>query len=232
MAKKFLIIGVGEFGMTIAKKLFDLKNDVMLVDADKEKVNLMKDDFDNVIQADCMQPQVLKELNVKDYDACVVTVGRNFQDSLEITYRLKEFGAKYVLSKSYSDIQSKFLKKAGADEIVYPEKDSAEKIAVTLNSENLIDFIEIGDKFGMFELEVRPEWIGKDLVQIDARKKYGINVICVRHNGNILIPSGDYKFSSGDVTFLFGEKDLVNKLIKVKKSKTGSKVTVISSKKK
>ena len=220
MAKKYLIIGIGEFGSRIASKLRDLRNDVMIVDTDKEKVNLMKDEFDNVVQADCMQPQVLKELNVKSFDACVVTVGRNFQDSLEITYRLKEFGAKYILSKSYSDIQSKFLKMAGADEIVYPEKDSAEKIAITLNSENLIDFVEIGDKFGMFEVGIKPEWVNKNVVEIDVRKKYGINIIACKHKGEILIPSIDYRFVMGDVVFVFGEREQVNKLINTKKTKT------------
>ena len=223
MAKKYLIIGIGEFGSRIADKLKELRNDVMLVDADKEKVNLMKDNYDNVIQADCMQPQVLKELNIKSYDACVVTVGRNFQDSLEITYRLKEFGAKYILSKSYSDIQSKFLKMAGADEIVYPEKDSAEKIAITLNSENLVDFVEIGDKFGMFEIGIRPEWVGKNVVEIDVRKKYGINIIAIKHNGEISVPTVDYRFAKDDITFLFGEREQVNKLINTKKSKKSSK---------
>ena len=152
--KKFLIIGMGEFGTQIATHLIELGNDVCLVDASIEKVNAYKDIFDNVFRGDCLQLQTLKELDVKDYDSCIVTVGDNFQNSLEITSRLKEAGAKHVVAKSYSDIQSKFLAMAGADEVAFPEKESALKLATTLSDTRLVDFIRISEDLGLYNKRV------------------------------------------------------------------------------
>ena len=127
--KSFLIIGIGEFGKHLAYKLQEMGNEVCIVDSNKSVVDALSNDFENIYIVDCMNIAALKDFGVPNYHACIVAIGQNFQASLEITSHLKDLGAKYIISKANSDIQAKFLRMAGADEIVYPEKDIAEKIA-------------------------------------------------------------------------------------------------------
>ena len=212
--KNFLVIGMGEFGTRIATRLQALKNDVCVVDANYEKINLITPTFNNAVCADAMNPQALKDLGIRSFDACIVTVGQNFQASLEITSRLKEFGAKYVLSKSYSDIQSKFLKIAGADETIYPEKDVAEKVAVTLNSEALLNYFNISDAYGVYEMKAPRDWYGHSLIDLNLRRNYSLNVMAVRTGEKVILPDPSYSFSEGDTVYVFGPKSRIDRLAK------------------
>ena len=211
--KKFLIIGMGEFGTQIANQLMGLGNEVCVVDNDYEKVNAIKDIYSNALKGDCLQLQTLKELGVKDYQACIVTVGDNFQNSLEITNRLKEAGAKYVVVKSYSDIQSKFLKMAGADEIAFPEKESALKLAATLSNTKLKDFVKISDEYGIYQVQVPNSWVNRQIVELNIRKKYKVNVLAIKQNGRVSVPEPDYVFTTDDTIYVFGTEKNIGKLI-------------------
>ena len=212
--KNFLVIGMGEFGTRIADRLQSLKNDVFVVDSDYEKINLLNGQFGGCLCADAMKPQVLKDLGISSFDACIVTVGQNFQASLEITSRLKEFGAKYVISKSYSEIQSKFLVMAGADETIYPEKEVAEKVSMTLNSKFLLDYMEISEDYSIYRIRAPKEWVGKTLIELDIRRKTSINVLAVHVNGRGIPPDPSYVFKAEDDIYVFGLKSQVEKMIK------------------
>lgn len=210
--KSFLIIGVGEFGKHLAYKLQSMGNEVCIVDSDKAVTKVLESDFENVYIADCMNIASLKDLGVQNYDACVVAVGQNFQASLEITSHLKELGAKYIISKANSDIQAKFLKIAGANETVYPEKDIAEKIAVKCNANNLLDFLKISNVYSIFEIEIPKSWINQSLLELNLRKKYNINVIAIQSDEKVAIPDADYIFKENDHIYIFGNSNVINKL--------------------
>lgn len=212
--KNFLIIGMGEFGTRIATRLQALKNDVCVVDTNYEKINLITPTFNNAVCADAMNPQALKDLGVKSFDACIVTVGQNFQASLEITSRLKEFGARYVLCKSYSDIQSKFLKIAGADETIYPEKEVAEKVAVTLNSQFLLNYFDISNDYGVYEMKALRDWLGRSLVDLNLRRTHSLNVMAVRTGEKVILPDPSYTFTEGDTVYVFGPKNQIDRLVR------------------
>ena len=141
--KQFLIIGMGELGKHLANKLDELGHEVAIVDVDEVTIDFLKDHFPNAFVGDCMQKAVLKKLGVKSFDICFVAVGGDFQASLEITNNLKELGAKYIITKSSSDIQSKFLRLAGADETIYPEKEEAERLAVRCDSLKIDNFFDL-----------------------------------------------------------------------------------------
>ena len=158
-----------------------------------------------------MQDATLNDLGVENFDICVVAIGDNFQASLEITSRLKEHGAKYIISKASSDIQAKFLKLAGADETVYPEKDIAEKIAVKCNMNSLVDFIQISDNYSIFEIKVANDWVGKSIRDLNIRSKYNINIIAISCNGKVTIPGPDYVFTSTDLVFVIGSTTIMHK---------------------
>lgn len=210
--KSFLIIGVGEFGKHLAYKLQSMGNEVCIVDSNKSITSVLESDFENVYIADCMNIAALKDLGVKNYDACIVAVGQNFQASLEITSHLKELGAKYIISKANSDIQAKFLKMAGANETVYPEKDIAEKIAVKCNASNLLDFLKISNVYSIFEIEIPKSWISHSLLELNLRKKYNINVIAIQSDEVVTIPDADYVFKENDHIYIFGNSNVIGKL--------------------
>lgn len=135
--KSILIIGMGAFGQHLALKMAELKNDVMIVDKDAEIINEMSSLVTDAEIGDCTKEDVLKSLGVSNFDICFVAIGDNFQSSLEITSLLKDLGAKHVISKASRDIQVKFLLRNGADEIVYPDKDMAEKLALRCSINNI-----------------------------------------------------------------------------------------------
>ena len=141
--RSFLVIGMGDTGKKLAYGLLSKKNDVMIVDENPELIDPIAQDFTDAQIGDCRNEYVLKSLGVNNFDVCFVTIGENFQSSLEITSLLKETGAKRVISKASSDIQEKFLLRNGADAVFYPERDAVQKLTVLYNTENVFNFIEL-----------------------------------------------------------------------------------------
>lgn len=209
--KTILIIGMGEFGKHLATKLQELNNEVCIIDTNKETIDLLSNKFTNAYVGDCMQDATLNDLGVENFDICIVAIGTSFQASLEITSRLKEHGAKYIISKASSDIQSKFLKLAGANETVYPEKDIAEKIALKCNMNSLVDFIQIADDYSIFEIKVVNEWINKSIKDLNIRNKYNLNIIAVNCNNKVILPGPDYVFTATDLVFVIGPVSIIKK---------------------
>ena len=209
-----LVIGMGEFGRHLAYRLLELKADVCIVDKSKELINILSEDFENAYVADCTQDIALRDLGIASFDTCVVSVGEDFQSSLEITSKLKEQGAKFIIAKASSDLQSKFLIMAGANEAVYPEKDVANKIAVKCVANNLLDVFEISDQYSVFEIRVLEEWVGKALKNSNIRLKYNLNVIAIKNGSKITIPDADYVFKATDTVFVFGKSSTAKKLSK------------------
>jgi len=211
---KFLIIGMGGFGTRVAKYLEGLKNEVCIIDRNLDVVEKFKDDFRNALKADGMQKNVLIELGAKEYDACIVSCGDDFQSSLQITANLKDIGAKCIVTKCYSDVQERFLKMAGADEIVYPEKEAAKKVATTLTNKKIKDFMKIGDDYLVYETAIPKKWVGKTIVQLKLRELYSINILAVEKDNRVIVPGPDYVFEKSDLVFAFVKEDLVKSLFK------------------
>ena len=210
--KSVLIIGMGRFGTRLAEKMSELGNDVMIVDISEKKINSLAPRFTDAYIADCTNENEIKNFDVKHFDVCFVTIGDNFQASLEITSLLKEFGAKYVVSKAGSTIQSKFLLKNGADEVVYPERDIAEKLAIKHNARNVLDLIELSNEYAIFEIPVKDGWIGNSIQSLDIRKKYHINVLAIKNSNVITVPTPDYSFAENDHIIVLGKQNDVFKL--------------------
>lgn len=159
--KSVLIIGLGRFGHHLCKNMAELGNEVMIIDSDEKAVEDLAPIATSVLIGDCTNPEVLKNLGVGNYDICFVCIGSNFQSSLEITSQLKELGAKYVVSKATRDIQAKFLLRNGADEVVYPDRDIAEKSAKKFTANNVFDYIELSKDYSVYEIPPLKNWVGK-----------------------------------------------------------------------
>jgi len=183
--KSILLVGLGRFGKHLAVKLNELGHDVMAVDNNEERVNDVMDVVTNGEIGDSTNEDFLKSLGVDNYDVCIVTIGGDFQSSLETTSLLKDLGAKKVISRAEKDGQAKFLLRNGADEIVYPEKQLASWVAIKHTSDNIVDYIELDDNHAIFEVSVPKEWREKSIGEIDIRKKYNINIMAVKNDGKI-----------------------------------------------
>ncbi|MBR6575449.1 MAG: TrkA family potassium uptake protein [Clostridia bacterium] len=183
--KSVLLIGLGRFGKFIAMKLYSMGHQIMAVDTNEERVNSVLPYVTNAQIGDSTNEAFLSSLGISNYDACIVAIGDNFQNSLETAYLLKELGAKQVIARASREIQEKFLLHNGADEVVYPEKQLASWTAIRCSSEHILEYIELDDEYAIFELAAPMEWVGKTIVQLDIRKRFGINVLGIRENGRL-----------------------------------------------
>ena len=213
--KSVLVIGAGQFGTHIAKSMEELRCEVMAVDINEDCINDIMPYVTNAKIGDGTNEEFLRTLGIDDYDVCFVTLGRHFQTSLETTSLLSELGAKKVISRATNDVQMKFLLRNGADEVVYPEKQTAIRIATKYASDNILDFFHLEKEYYIYELKVPKDWYGKTLQQIDVRKKYNINILTLKRSGEVLIPSATTVIQTGDIAFVLGEfKDIQKALNK------------------
>ena len=178
--KTILLIGLGRFGLHIAKKLHELGHEVMAVDLNEERINQAVPYVTDAQIGNSTNEEFLKSLGINNFDLCIVTISDDFQSSLETTSLLKELGAKKVVSRAERDGQAKFLLRNGADEIVYPEKQLASWMAIKYSADHILDYIEIDNEHAIFEVSVPKDWIGKTIGEIDIRKKYGINILGIK----------------------------------------------------
>ncbi|MBR2721536.1 MAG: TrkA family potassium uptake protein [Clostridia bacterium] len=218
--KSVLVIGMGRFGYHLATKMQELGNDVMIVDRDPARINMYADKFTDAQIGDCTNESVIRSLGVKQMDLCFVSMGEDFQSSLVITSLLKRAGAKCVIAKANQEIQADLLLQIGANEVVYPEQEMAEKIAVRYNADNIFDYIELTGEYSIFEIPVPMTWVGKTMIELDVRRKYRINVIAVKSESELCpTPDAQYVFKPLDHIVVIGKSNDVFKLSGGKKKK-------------
>lgn len=213
--KSFLIIGLGRFGSHLCQSFSKLGHEVVIVDKNEELLEPLLPFAADAKIGDCTKEIVLRSLGVGNFDKCFVCIGSNFQSSLEITCLLKELGAKYVVSKASRDIHAKFLLRNGADEIVYPEREMAEKSAVKYSSDSVFDYFDLSDGFSMYEVAPMPAWIGKSIVEVNVRQKYRINIAAIQtQDGTVSMPDAGYIFREEDHLMAIGRNEDLRKLMR------------------
>lgn len=213
--KSVLILGAGEFGSTIAKRMSELKCDVLTIDSEEDRINEIMPYVTNAMIGDCTNRDLLESLGVSDFDICVVAVGGLFQTSLEATCTLKELGAKFVMARATNDVQMKFLKMVGADEIAYPEKQTAIRFATRYASDMILDFIRLDNTYSIYEMRIPKEWVGRTLAQLDIRKRFDLNIITVKRGEHVFIPKPETLFGAEDIAFVIGEIKDIQKCFKL-----------------
>lgn len=214
--KDILIIGLGRFGRHIAYHLNELGHQVMAVDINENRINDVISFVTNAQIGDSTNPYFLESLGVGNYDVCIVTIGSNFQNSLETTSLLKELGANVVVSRAERDVQAKFLLRNGADHVVYPEKHMAKWTAIRYTVNHVFDYIELDNENAIFEVEVPKSWIGKTVGELDVRKRYGINILGTKRNRKTNVSINSETILTADVTILVvGEYKMMQKCFHV-----------------
>lgn len=213
--KSILLIGAGQFGVHIAKKLNALGHEILAIDSSEEKIDEILPYTAGAQIGDASSRDFLETLGVSDFDVCLVTIGDDFQDSLETTSLLKELGGRLVVSRASNDVHAKFLLRNGADEIVYPEKQVAEWAAMKYSSEHIFDYMDLGNDCALYEVDVPRDWIGKTLTNLDVRKRHNINILGTKRNGILNIAlSADTVFSPGETVLVLGTSRDIKKCFK------------------
>lgn len=214
--KSVLLIGAGQFGVHLAKKLNELDNEILVVDSCEERIDNILPYTTNAQIGDASTIEFLETLGIEEFDICFVTIGDDFQDSLETTSLLKELGAKRVVSRASNDIHAKFLMRNGADAIIYPEKQVAEWAAIKCSSEHILDYMDLGNDCGLYEIETPDEWIGKTPVELDVRRRCNINILGTKTGSRLNINvSPDSVFTKGETVLVLGSAKSIRKCFKI-----------------
>lgn len=214
--KSVLIIGLGNFGLQLAKKVHELGHQVLAIDKNEERVNESLSYVNDAMIGDSTNETFLKSLGINNFDVCIVTIGNNFQSSLETTSLLKELGGKLVIARANREVQEKFLLRNGADQVVNPEKQIAKWTAIRYTSDNILDYIELDGSHAILEVLMPDSWIGKSVREVDIRKKYGINILAIKENEEMnLNISPDLIFKEGETLLVLGEQKLIQKCFHV-----------------
>jgi trk system potassium uptake protein TrkA len=212
--KSFLVIGAGTFGHHICQELARQKCEVMVVDNDAKPLEDLLNVVTSAKIADCANIETLRSFDIPSFDACFVTVGRNFQYSLEITSLLKELGAKKVFAKADEDIQAKFLLRIGADEVIYPEKDCAVRLSIAESSDSIFDCMPLTDDFGIYEITVPKKWVGKTVVKLDVRRAYNLTVLALKNGSDLRpLPPVDHVFTETEHLMVLGRDADIRRII-------------------
>lgn len=213
--KQFVVIGLGRFGSSIARTLYNLGYDVLGIDSNEEIVQSMSDSITHAVEADATDENTLKALGVRNFDVGIVSIGQDIQASILVTLILKEMGIKFVVAKAQSELHGKVLYKIGADRVVFPERDMGVRVAHNLVSSNILDYIELSPDFSIVEIAAIPEWFDRSLKELDMRVKHGLNVMAIKRNEEVIVsPKADDIILEGDILVVVGQNKDIEKLEK------------------
>ena len=198
--KQYIVVGLGRFGRAIAETLCQDGAEVLGVDQRMDVVERLRDELTQTIQMDAMDRDALETLGVQDFDIVFVTMGSDIRASGTIVLLLKELGARYIIAKAHDEFHGRMLEKLGADQVLFPERDMGRRVAHSIVSGNVIEFMELSTQYSMAEIRPKPEWVGKSLKELAMRSSMDINVVAVRNGDSVnAMPQPETKISEGDL---------------------------------
>jgi len=216
-----VIVGLSAFGMTVARRLTELGCQVLAIDSNQERVQTMRDTVTQAVVADATDKELLTTLGVRDADAVVVSLGDQIDRSILVTLALKEVGAKNVIVKGVSDDHRKVLELIGVNEVIFPERDMAVRVANRLSAPRIVDQIELGQGYSVIELAAPQPWVGKTLLELGVRAKYTVEVILVKKSARgralpeIDVPRPDAVIEPDDMLVVVGNDDALDAIKKL-----------------
>lgn len=214
--KSYLVVGLGRFGAEVARKLCQLGSEVLAMDTNNDLVQQISADVTHAVVADARDKDVLKALGVRNFDSAVVAIGNDLAASVLAVMNLKELGIPHIVCKAHDETHRQVLMKLGADQVVIPEKEHAARLARSLSSHNVLDYIELSGDYGIIEVPAPRNWAGKTLKELNVRAKLGLNIIAVKHDGEINVsPTAEYAISGGDILVALGDAIALEKVQKL-----------------
>lgn len=208
--KSILLIGLGRFGRHVAIKLHELRHQVMAVDWREECVEAVLPYVTSAQIGDSKNEEFMSSLGVRNFDVCIVTIADNFQASMEATSLLKDFGARFVVSRAAGEFHAKFLLRNGADQVIYPERDMARHAAVKYSANHVLDFFQLTPEYTIYEIAAPKEWVGKSIEELEIRRKHQVNIVAIQVEGKVNpMVSPTYRFTGQECIFILGDNKQV-----------------------
>lgn len=204
--KSYVVVGLGRFGSEVARQLHTLGCEVLAMDISAELVQEIANDVTHAVVADGRDKSVLKTLGVRELDCAVIAIGDDLAASVLATMNMKELGISHIVCKAHDETHRRVLEKLGADRVVIPEQENAARLARSLSSPNVLDYIELSDDYGIVEVPVPAAWQDKSLKELNIRAKVGVNILAIRREGKMNVsPNADFTFRSGDIVVVLGD---------------------------
>ena len=204
--KSYVVIGLGRFGREAACRLCEFGCEVLAMDVRSDVVQSVGNFVTQAVVGDARDKEVLRALGAKNFECAIVAIGANLADSVLATMNLKELGVPKIVCKAHNETHRQVLQKLGADQVVIPEKENAARLAKNLVSPNVLEYIELSEEYGIIEVPAPQSWVGKTLIELNVRAKLGVNIIAIRHDGQINVsPGANYRIAAGDVMVILGD---------------------------
>lgn len=204
--KSYAVIGLGRFGAQVATQLCALGCEVLAMDISPELVQQVSADVTHAVVGDGQDKGVLKALGVREMDCAIIAIGDDLAASVLTTMNMKELGVPYIVCKAHDETHRRVLEKLGADRVVIPEKENAARLAKSLSSPNVLDYIELSEDYGIIEVPAPKSWHDKTLIELNVRAKLGVNILAVRREGKINVsPAADFRICEGDIMVVLGD---------------------------
>ena len=206
--KTYLVIGLGLFGSEVARQLCAQDCEVLAMDIRADLVQQVAEEVTHAVVGDGQDKEVLKALGAGNFDCAIIAIGDDLAASVLTVMNLKELHVPFVVCKAHDETHRKVLEKLGADKVVIPEKEVADKLARSLTSHNVLDFIELSSDYGIVELNTPKEWIGKSLKDLDVRARLGVNIIAIERNEKVTVsPRAEFELAKNDILVVLGDYD-------------------------
>ena len=211
--KSYVVIGLGRFGAELATRLYACGEEVMVIDTNEQLIDKIADRVTRAVAADARDADVLKKLGVENFDRAIVAVGSDLAASALITMNLKSLGVPYILCKAHDDTYREILEKLGADRVIIPEREVADKLALGLTHAGVMEYIELSEEYGIVEMEPVSSWIGKSIQELELRTRYGANVIAIRKGESIQIPPDiQAPIAADEIMVMLGSDEMFDRL--------------------
>lgn len=206
--KQYAVLGLGRFGEAVAIELSNNGYDVLAVDTNETIIQNISEHVRFAVKADATDEDALKSLGLSNFDVAIIAIGTDIDSSIMATLLAKDLGVEFVIAKAQNNMHEKILKKIGADKVIFPEREMAERIANNLMSGNIVDYLELSHDYSIVELAILDEWIGKNLLELDFRKSYGVNVVALKRNGKIKVNIDPQEiFLENDIVIVIGSNE-------------------------
>ena len=214
--KSYIVIGLGRFGSQVARELCRQGCEVLAMDISSELVSQVANDVTHAVVGDGQDKEVLRALGAREFDCGIIAIGDDLAASVLVTMNLKELGVPQVICKAHDETHSRVLQKLGADRVIIPEQEQATRLAKSLSSHNVLDYIELSDEYGIIDIPAPAGWKGKSLKELNVRAALGVNILAIRRGGRINVsPGADFTFEDQDVVVVLGDSAALKKVQKL-----------------
>ena len=212
--KQYIVIGCGRFGSSVAKKMCQLGNEVMVIDKDEDSIENIAEQVTHTAIVDVTEERDLKSIGLGNFDVVIVAISSDIRASIMATIMAKEMGVPKIVCKAKDELQAKVLYKIGADKVVFPERDMGIRLAYNLASENILDQINLDPEYSIMEIVTPTNWVGKTIIELNLRAKYDITVLAVKTTSGLkVMPSPNYNMQEKNILIIIGNTDKISDII-------------------